>query len=75
MPIAYRHPDDIRKGTRAESYLPLKFVVALQPDEYGHDREQHNDDAPSNDLLSSIEKLRLQTGRRSVVNNTIKADE
>lgn len=75
MPIAYRHQDDIRKGTRAESYLPLKFVVALQPDEYGHDREQHNDDAPSNDLLSSIEKLRLQTGRRSVVNNTIIDDD
>jgi len=55
--LAYRHPDDIKRGTRAEAYRPLKFVAVLQPD-----RDEAQTDG---NLLSSMEKLRQVTGRRS----------
>ncbi|KAL7526591.1 LOW QUALITY PROTEIN: hypothetical protein ACHAXR_001559 [Thalassiosira sp. AJA248-18] len=68
--LAYRHPDDIRTGTRSEAYRPLKFVAVLQPDEYVRDEALH-DDGSSCDLLSSMGKLRRSTGRRAMVNNVV----
>jgi hypothetical protein len=56
--LAYRHPDDILTGTRAEAYRPLKFVVILGPDE-----RDGKDEAETGDLISSIKILRRMTGR------------
>ena len=61
--IAYRHPDDIRVGTRAEAYRPLKFVVQLQPDPDECCTQDHGNTS----LLSSLEKVRQVTGRKSVM--------
>ena len=61
--IAYRHPDDIRVGTRAEAYRPLKFVVQLQPDPEECSTQDHD----STSLLSSLEKVRQVTGRKSMI--------
>mmetsp|Transcript_36175 Transcript_36175/g.77140 ORF Transcript_36175/g.77140 Transcript_36175/m.77140 type:complete len:169 (+) Transcript_36175:394-900(+) len=58
--LAYRHPDDIRKGTQAEAYRPLKFVVVLQPD----GSQAGGVMSGSNDLPSSLERLRYMTGRK-----------
>jgi len=60
--IAYRHPDDIRVGTRAEAYRPLKFVVQLQPDPDECSTQDGN-----TSLLSSLEKVRQVTGRKSMM--------
>ena len=65
--VAYRHPDDIRVGTRVEAYRPLKFVAVLQP----------NDHYPSNEaranisLTSSLEKLRQSTGRKAMAEQNV----
>lgn len=59
--LAYRHPDDISIGTRAEAYRPLKFVVALHPDE-----DCKVKTAGEEELMLSIEMLRRTTGRRSI---------
>jgi len=61
--IAYRHPDDIIVGTRAEAYRPLKFVVQLQPDPDECSTQDHSNTS----LLSSLEKVRQVTGRKSVI--------
>ena len=61
--IAYRHPDDIRAGTRAEVYRPLKFVVQLQPDPDKCGTQDHGNTS----LLSSLEKVRQVTGRKSMM--------
>jgi carnosine N-methyltransferase len=63
--LAYRHPDDILTGTRAEAYRPLKFVVMLGPDEHVED------EAETGDLVSSMEVLRRMTGRSSWIPNMI----
>jgi hypothetical protein len=60
--LAYRHPEDILTGTRAEAYRPLKFVVVLRPNEHVQDETETDDD-----LISSMEKLRKVTGRSSMV--------
>ena len=65
--VAYRHPDDIKVGTRVEAYRPLKFVAVLQP----------NDHYPSNEaranisLTSSLEKLRQSTGRKAMAEQNV----
>ena len=61
--IAYRHPDDIRVGTRAEAYRPLKFVAILKPDPEECSTQDHD----STSLLSSLEKVRQVTGRKSMM--------
>ena len=61
--VAYRHPDDdlgSSRSTRSEAYRPLKFV-AVKSDPSS---KNGKDDC----LLSSIEEVRLMTGRRSIVN-------
>jgi hypothetical protein len=61
--IAYRHPDDdlgSNRSTRSEAYRPLKFV-AVKSDPSS---KNGKDDC----LLSSIEEVRLRTGRSSIVN-------
>ncbi|KAL3809883.1 hypothetical protein ACHAXA_010492 [Cyclostephanos tholiformis] len=63
--LAYRHPDDTLIGTRAEAYRPLKFIVALGPDEHV------NDEGETGDLMSSMEILRQMTGRSSMVPDMI----
>ena len=65
--MAYRHPDDIKIGTRAESYRPLKFVAVFQPGELLSTDAK----ADSDGLLSSLEELRRVTGRKSMVQNII----
>jgi hypothetical protein len=60
--LAYRHPEDILAGTRAEAYRPLKFVVVLGTNERVQDDAEIDDD-----LISSMEKLRQVTGRSSLV--------
>ena len=60
--VAYRHPDDdlgSSRSTRSEAYRPLKFVAAKSDPS----SKNHKDDC-----LSSIEEVRLRTGRRSIVN-------
>ena len=59
--LAYRHPEDILKGTRAEAYRPLKFVAELASNEYVVR------DKVEADLISSLEKLRQVTGQRSMI--------
>ena len=59
--VAYRHPDDVRRGTRAEAYRPLRFVAVL-PDEQAPvagDPESGGDD-----LLGALDALRRTTGRK-----------
>lgn len=63
--VAYRHPDDILIGTRAEAYMPLKFVVVLQPDDSAQDEAVKTGE----DLTRSLEKLRRSTGRKSMVHS------
>ena len=65
--LAYRHPDDIRIGTRSESYRPLKFVAVFQPG--GSLSEEAK--AESDGLLSSLEELRRVTGRKSMAQNIV----
>ena len=71
---AYRHPDDILIGTRAEAYRPLKFVVVLQPNNITPGEIKWNVDEEDLNLHSSIEKLRQATGRKSMLHN-IKINE
>ncbi|KAL7435987.1 hypothetical protein ACHAXM_004948 [Skeletonema potamos] len=68
--VAYRHPDDLdsthskergSRSTRSEAYRPLKFVAVLNSDE-------SSADAKEGCLLLSIQKVRLLTGRRSIMN-------
>ncbi|KAL9185236.1 hypothetical protein ACHAXT_003013 [Thalassiosira profunda] len=72
--LAYRHPDDIRKGTRAEAYRPLKFVAVLLPDGNG---EAQCDDAMENgsDLVPTLDKLRFATGRKSMMNEAVATED
>ena len=57
--LAYRHPDDIRTGTRAEAYRPLKFVVVKKPS-----NEDGDSKIDGQDLLSTLGMLRQTTGRK-----------
>lgn len=68
--VAYRHPDDLdsshsqergSRSTRSEAYRPLKFVAVLK-----YDKSSEN--SQNECLLSSIQKVRLMTGRRSIAN-------
>eukprot|EP00984_Skeletonema_dohrnii_P015540 scaffold6739_cov186-Skeletonema_dohrnii-CCMP3373.AAC.2 len=72
--VAYRHPDDLdschskergSRSTRSEAYRPLKFVAVLKTDE----SPRKSKDKEEQCLLSSIQKVRLSTGRRSIVNH------
>ena len=60
--LAYRHPEDILAGTRAEAYRPLKFVVVLGTNEHVQDDAEIDDN-----LISSMKKLRQVTGRSLMV--------
>ena len=69
--VAYRHPDDLdsthskergSRSTRSEAYRPLKFVAVLKTDDSSRKSKEEC-------LLASIQKVRLSTGRRSIVNN------
>lgn len=73
--VAYRHPDDLdsthsrergSRSTRSEAYRPLKFVAILK----SSDSFMHQDEC----LLSAIQKVRLSTGRRSIINNHVHHD-
>ena len=68
--VAYRHQDDLdstyskdrgSRSTRSEAYRPLRFVATLNTDAPSGDEQEES-------LLSSIQKVRLSTGRRSIVN-------
>ena len=56
--VPYRHPDDVKSGTRAEFYRPLRFVVKSRDE---------NLLSPQHSLQVSIEKLRATTGRQSLL--------
>ena len=67
--VAYRHPDDLdsahsnergSRSTRSEAYRPLKFVAVLKSVDSGSNGQEEC-------LLSSIQKVRLSTGRRSII--------
>ena len=72
--VAYRHPDDLdsthskergSRSTRSEAYRPLKFVAVLKTDESSRDGQEEEC------LLSSIQKVRLMTGRQPIVNTPL----
>ena len=75
--VAYRHPDDLdsthskdgrNRSTRSEAYRPLKFVAVLKSgDSHRNGQEEC--------LLSSIQKVRLSTGRQSIVQNDFVAED
>lgn len=69
--VAYRHPDDLdsthsrergSRSTRSEAYRPLKFVAILKSGDSFMDGQ-------NGCLLSAIQKVRLSTGRRSIINH------
>ena len=69
--VAYRHPDDLdsthskergSRSTRSEAYRPLKFVAVLKSVESDSNGQEEC-------LLSSIQKVRLSTGRRSIIHS------
>lgn len=64
--VAYRHPDDVESSsrfTRSEGYRPLKFVATYEGTDDGAD------------LLLLLEKLRLTTGRKSMMRRAVEKDE
>ena len=69
--IAYRHPDDIRVGTRSEAYRPLNFVVILKPDPEECSTQDHD----STSLLSSLDLVRQVTGRKSMIPKEVITDD
>jgi hypothetical protein len=78
--IGYRHPDDVGsfdsskfKGdtnsksrfTRSEGYRPLKFVASLS---------SKATDVEGPDVLPLMEKLRLSTGRQSMLRHNLESE-
>lgn len=67
--MGYRHKDDAipsalgSRFTRAEGYRPLKFVAS------------YDGTADTEDLLPVLEKLRLSTGRKSMINQAWRAQD